>query len=190
MRLTSALMAGLATLVAPAALAHTGHLPVDGFLSGFAHPFVGADHLAAMAGVGLWAVVAAPRRAWLLPLAFVAVMALGAALAVAGLPLAGDETGIAASVLLLGALVAVKARLHLGHATLLVSLSALFHGHAHGAEMAAGADFAAYAAGFAAATAVLHLTGVILGRVLLCVPALYRGVGGLMGAWGAFLLWA
>lgn len=190
MRLTSVFLAGLAALATPAALAHTGAHPLDGFVSGFSHPFAGADHLLAMAGVGLWAVRVAPRRVWLLPLVFVAVMALGAGLAVAGLPLAGEETGIAASVLLLGALVASMARLGVGHAALLVGLFALFHGHAHGTEMAVGADFAAYAAGFAAATALLHLAGMALGWALLRAPLLYRGLGALMGAGGLILLLA
>lgn len=190
MRLTSVLLAGLAALAAPAALAHTGSHPVDGFLSGFSHPFAGLDHMLAMAGVGLWAVRVAPRRAWLLPLVFVAVMALGAGLAIVGLPLACEETGIAASVLLLGALVASMARLGIGHAALLVGLFALFHGHAHGAEMATGAEFAAYAAGFAAATALLHWAGMALGTALLKVPALYRGLGAVMGAGGLILLFA
>ncbi|WP_217995163.1 HupE/UreJ family protein, partial [Methylogaea oryzae] len=104
--------------------------------------------------------------------------------------LAGEETGIAASVLLLGLLMASMARLGIGHAALLVGLFALFHGHAHGAEMAAGADFSAYAAGFAAATALPHIAGIALGWSLLRVPVLYRGLGGLMGAWGTFLLFA
>lgn len=188
MRLTSVLLAGLATLAAPAALAHTGSHPVAGFLSGLTHPFAGPDHLLAMLGVGLWAVRVAPRRAWWLPVVFVVVMALGGLLGAAGLPLAGGETGIAASVLLLGALVACMARLPGLHAAALVGLFALFHGHAHGLEMAAGADFAAYAFGFASATALLHGIGIVLGLALLRRPLVYRGVGGLMGAWGAFLL--
>ena len=177
-----------AVLAAPAAFAHTGSHPVAGFVSGFTHPFAGLDHLLAMVGVGLWAVRTAPRQAWLLPAAFVAVMTVGGALGTAGLPLGGTETGIAASVLLLGALVASMARLPVIHAALLVGLFALFHGYAHGMEMTAGDDFAAYSAGFLVATGALHLLGIGLSRLLLPMPALYRAVGGLMGLWGAYLL--
>jgi urease accessory protein len=178
----------LALLAAPAAHAHTGGHTVDGWLAGFVHPFLGLDHLLAMTGVGLWAVRTAPRRAWLLPVVFVMVMTAGGALGAAGLPLAGTETGLAASVVLLGVLTAAMARLPDVIAALLVGLFALLHGHAHGAEMAAGFSFATYALGFAAATALLHLLGIGLGRLMLPFPAFYRGVGGMMGIGGALLL--
>jgi urease accessory protein len=46
----------------------------------------------------------------------------------------------------------------------LVGVFALFHGHAHGNEGAGlGIAFLPYAAGFVAATAVLHVTGLALG---------------------------
>jgi urease accessory protein len=45
----------------------------------------------------------------------------------------------------------------------LVSLFALFHGHAHGGEGAALASFVPYAAGFVIATASLHFAGIGLG---------------------------
>ncbi|MDJ1158974.1 HupE/UreJ family protein [Chelatococcus sp. SYSU_G07232] len=49
--------------------------------------------------------------------------------------------------------------------TALCAVFALFHGHAHGAEMAAGAGAAAYGAGFIAATALLHGAGLALALV-------------------------
>jgi len=181
---------GTASLLAlsPVALAHTGMHPVDGFVSGFTHPFLGTDHLLAMIAVGLWAVAVAPRRVWLLPLAFMAVMGLGGWLGAAGIPLAYTETGIAASVVLLGLLVAGKVRLSQFTAVSLVSLFALFHGHAHGAEISADAELWTYAAGFVAATGLLHLAGVILGGWLLAKPVWYRGCGIVMGATGLALL--
>lgn len=181
---------GTASLLAlsPVALAHTGMHPVDGFVSGFTHPFLGTDHLLAMIAVGLWAVAVAPRRVWLLPLAFMAVMGLGGWLGAAGIPLAYTETGIAASVVLLGLLVAGKVRLSQFTAVSLVSLFALFHGHAHGAEISADAELWTYAAGFVATTGLLHLTGIVLGRLLLAKPVWYRGCGIVMGATGLALL--
>lgn len=181
---------GTASLLAlsPVALAHTGAHPVEGIVSGFAHPFLGADHLLAMIAVGLWAVAVSPRRVWLLPLAFMAVMGLGGWLGAAGIPLAYTETGIAASVVLLGLLVASKVRLSQCTAASLVSLFALFHGHAHGAEIGADAELWAYAAGFITSTGLLHLTGVILGGLLQAKPAWYRGCGLVMGATGLALL--
>jgi urease accessory protein len=46
----------------------------------------------------------------------------------------------------------------------IVAASALAHGLAHGAEIPAGASFAAYALGFIATTASLHLGGLGMGR--------------------------
>lgn len=190
MRLNSACLAGLAILAAPAALAHTGAHPVAGLVTGFIHPFTGLDHMAAMVAVGLWAALIAPQRVWRLPLAFMAVMALGAALGVVGVVLPDLEIGVAASVLLLGGLLLAMIRLPLTHAAVWVGLFALLHGFAHGREMTTDADFAAYAAGFVVATGMLHACGIGLGRLLLRAPILYRGVGGLIGAWGAYLLMA
>ena len=66
-------------LLAPGAvLAHPGD-HAGGLAHGFAHPFLGLDHLLAMVIVGVWAARAA-RRIWLLPTVFVSFMAAGAAL--------------------------------------------------------------------------------------------------------------
>ena len=93
------------------ALAHTGIGPVDGFTAGFAHPLGGLDHLMAMLGIGLWAGLLGGRATWALPAAFLGAMALGGALGMAGLGLPMVEAGIAASVIVLGAVVALAARL-------------------------------------------------------------------------------
>jgi len=111
---TLALLA--AALLPLAASAHTG---VDGGLhhglvAGFMHPLTGADHLAAMVAVGVWSALSA-RRAWpdLLwaPLAFAGMLLAGALVGLAGLQLPAGEPMIAASLLVLGLLVA--ARVHL-----------------------------------------------------------------------------
>jgi urease accessory protein len=61
------------------ALAHPGH--GGSLLAGLAHPFSGADHLAAMVAVGLWAATRPARQALAAPVAFMAALAAGAALA-------------------------------------------------------------------------------------------------------------
>jgi urease accessory protein len=54
------LIALLLALAAFPALAHPGHgAEAFGFLSGFAHPFTGLDHLLAMLAVGLWSATTA-----------------------------------------------------------------------------------------------------------------------------------
>ena len=48
-------------------------------------------------------------------------------------------------------------------AAVIVATFAIFHGHAHGAELPAGADALAYSAGFVIATGLLHLIGIGFG---------------------------
>ena len=97
----------LLPLVIPsAAMAHPGH--GFGVMAGFAHPFSGVDHLMAMIGVGLWAATLGGRAKLALPAAFLAAMALGAALVT---NLGGVvEPLVLASVILLGAAVALGLR--------------------------------------------------------------------------------
>lgn len=157
-------------LAAGAALAHPGHpdSAMDASASiaaGFAHPFSGIDHLLAMLAVGVWAAQNKQRALWVLPLAFPLMMVAGALLAFAGLQLPAVETGIAASVAVMGLLIAFAVRMPLWGSTLVVSLFAMFHGYAHGAELPHGSSAALYGAGFIAATALLHAAGLGIGLV-------------------------
>jgi len=149
---------GLA-LFAP--LAAFGH-PADA--AGFVHPFTGLDHLLAMLAVGLWAAQLGGRWIWAVPLAFVGSMALGGALGFAGVKLPLVEPTIAASVLVLGLLVALRVRLRWSGLAV-VGAFAVFHGIAHAAEMPAEASTLFYAVGFVLATALLHAAGVALGML-------------------------
>lgn len=151
-------------LLAPSvAHAHVGVGPTSGFTDGLIHPFTGLDHLAAMVGVGIWAVQRGGRALWALPLTFVLVMSIGGLLGMMGLSLPFVEPGIAASVLVLGIFIAAAVRLPLIASTLLVGLFAIFHGHAHGAEMPETASGLAYGLGFVMATMLLHCSGICLG---------------------------
>jgi urease accessory protein len=74
------------------------------------------------------------------------------------------EEGIGLSVVVMGLAIALGVRLPTIAAMALVGLFALFHGHAHGSEGAGlGISFLPYAAGFVAATALLHIAGISLG---------------------------
>lgn len=186
--------AGLAALAgAPLlALAHGGsdggaH---HGLAAGLAHPFSGLDHLAAMLAVGWWSASTARtgRAQWVAPLSFVLLLALGALLTAAGvLALPAIEPMIALSLLALGLLLASQRHLPAPAAGLLVGGFALFHGAAHGQELA-GTDALA---GMLLATLALHLSGMALGRTLTPrLPWLARLAGLGLGALGAGLLWA
>lgn len=143
-----------------AALAHPGHEHLPGLLSGFLHPVGGIDHILAMVAVGVFAFVLGGRALFLVPLSFVGMMAAGFALGVSGLQLPFVELGIALSSIVIGAAAAWGKPMPLAAAMALAGVFAVFHGHAHGAEMPANAAGFEYALGFLLATVLLHLTGV------------------------------
>lgn len=161
--LAAALLAGLPL----AAAAHTGgdagahHGLASSLLDGLLHPFTGLDHLAALLAVGAWSALSA-RRIWLAPLSFALLMLAGALAASAGLALPGVEPMIAASLLVLGLLLAARQQLPAAAAAALVGGFALFHGAAHGIELAGAPALA----GMVAATALLHAAGLGLGWAL------------------------
>jgi len=153
----------LLVLASDPALAHEASGLAGGFLSGFTHPILGWDHVAAMVAVGLWGAVLGAPAIWLLPVVFPLVMAAGGALGVLGVPLPAVETGIAASAVVLGLLVALAVRAPLWAAAVVVGAFAVFHGHAHGTELPEAANAIAYAMGFVIGTGLLHLAGIAVG---------------------------
>ncbi|MDI1236944.1 MAG: HupE/UreJ family protein [Polaromonas sp.] len=155
------------------ASAHIGHEATEGahshasaFLGGFLHPLTGLDHLSAMVAVGLWSALAA-RRAWpnLLwaPLGFAAMLLVGAALGLQGVALPAVEPMIAASLLVLGLLVLTRWRVPGIGAAALVGVFAVFHGVAHGYELAGDATALPVVAGMLSATLLIHAAGVAVG---------------------------
>jgi urease accessory protein len=189
-RLASPVALAVLCLVAGQAAAHVEGGLAGGFLSGFEHPIFGWDHVAAMVAVGLWGGFLGAPAIWLLPVVFPLVMAGGGVLGVLGVPLPGVEAGIAASAIVLGLLIAFAARPPLWVAALLVGAFAVFHGHAHGAELPEAADAVAFSVGFVIATGLLHLVGIAVG-LLIRWPigriAVRAGGGGIALAGVAFL---
>jgi urease accessory protein len=178
------------TLLPPLALAHEGGGIVGGFGSGFLHPLLGWDHVAAMVAVGLWGAFLGNPAIWVLPVVFPLVMAFGGALGVLGVPIPAVETGIAASAVVLGLMVAVAARPPLWIAAVIVGVFAVFHGHAHGTELPDAANPLAYSLGFVVATGLLHLGGIAFG-LLVRWPAgrvAVRAGGGLIALAGVGFL--
>lgn len=148
-----------------AALAHSDGGISGGFVSGFAHPILGWDHVVAMVAVGMLGAFLGATAIWLLPVIFPLVMAFGAALGVMGVPIPAVETGIAASAVVLGLLILFAARLPLWAACVIVAAFAIFHGYAHGTELPEAANPFAFAVGFVIATGLLHLAGIAIGQV-------------------------
>lgn len=173
-------------VAASPAFAHTGDAAGGGFVTGFLHPILGWDHVAAMVAVGLWGAFLGKPAIWLLPVTFPLVMALGGAAGAAGVPLPGIETGIAASAMIIGLAVLFAARPPLIIAAVIVAFFAIFHGHAHGTEMPEAISPLAYAAGFVIGTGLLHLCGIAFGFLTRSATGTIavRAAGGLIAAAG------
>src|SRR3546814_10263076 len=91
------------------------------------------------------------------------MMALGGAVGFAGVGLPFVETGIALSIVVIGGALALGLSLPAIAAMALVGAFAVFHGHAHGAEMPVAASGLAYGLGFLLETALLHGAGLAHG---------------------------
>ena len=185
--------AAAVALLPTAALAHTGHGEAHGFVHGFSHPLGGLDHVLAMVTVGIFAWQLGGRALWLLPATFVTVMAVGGTSAMAGVPAPFVELGIAASVIVLGAIVALSVKAPVAIAMGIVGAFALFHGHAHGTEMPLDTSGFGYATGFMLATALLHAAGIaagfLIGRVADGYGRLaYRAAGSAVALAGVAIL--
>lgn len=162
-----ALLTCMLLSISSIAFGHEGAGIAGGFYSGFLHPILGWDHVAAMVAVGLWGAFLGNPAIWLLPVIFPLVMAFGGALGVMGIPIPSVETGIAISAIVLGGMVAFAVRPPLWVASVLVGAFAIFHGHAHGTELPSAANPLAYSAGFVISTGLLHLCGIALGLLVL-----------------------
>ncbi len=142
LRLAAFLAAVCLAAVSPASAHHImdGDLPstfTQGLLSGLGHPVIGLDHLAFLIAVGIAVGVGGLSLA--LPIVFVAASALGVALHVLEFDLPGVELIVAASVVLIGVLVASGRELPLAAWAALFGLAGIAHGYAYG-ESIVGAE--------------------------------------------------
>jgi urease accessory protein len=173
------------------AFAHLNPEEHGSFMAGFSHPLFGMDHILVMVAVGLWAAQIAQdgkRSAlWIVPATFVATMAVGFSLALAGLELPFVEPAILASVIALGLLVAMAVRLPTAACAVIVAIFALFHGHAHGGELGS-AGALQFGIGFVVATALLHVAGIAAGLgISRFSPYIARVLGGVTALLGLSL---
>jgi urease accessory protein len=153
-------IAMLLVLAAGPAIAHVGHGSTTSFTAGLGHPLGGLDHVTVMVMVGLWAGLKGGRALWVWPAVFVGVMLVGGVVGMEGVPVPFVEPGILASVVALGLLVALAVDLPVAVGAAILAVFALFHGHAHGSEVADTLNGVEYMAGFTLATAALHLAGI------------------------------
>ena len=183
----SALSLLMLALGANPASAHAGH--EAGLAAGFLHPLMGADHVAAMVAIGLWAASLGWRRGWLPPVGFLAGMAGGIALGLTGgigLGFGFVETAAAGSLIVLGAMLAMAQPFRTALALPLALVAGLVHGLAHGGEIASAA--LPTALGMLAGSALLHGFGAALGMASARYVGALRFGGAAIAGFGALLL--
>jgi len=183
-------VAAAAFLLTSPALAHEQGDVGGGLAAGLLHPLTGADHLIAMVAVGIWGAQLGAPAIWVLPITFPLVMALGGVLGILHIPLPMPEIVIALSALVLGGAVALRLKLPFIAAAAIVAVFAVFHGHAHGAELPRSANPLAYGMGFVVATGLLHLCGITIGT-LTRWPAgerVVQGLGAVIALLGGYFL--
>ncbi len=190
-RLAALALAGL--LAAGPAFAHhpTGGLApqtfVDGLLSGLGHPVIGLDHLAALVGVGLLS--ARFARGLALPAVWIAFMAAGTGVHLAGVGLPYAEGLVTMTVVMIGLAAALRPTLALPAVVLLFAAGGLTHGHVL-AEAIVGARteaLAAYLVGLVAVQAALATAVALAARrqgALDAPSARLRMAGALVAAAG------
>ena len=203
MRLTRSSFAALLPSLAAAALGAlpllaSAHVGADGaahhdigFAQGFLHPFTGMDHLAAMVAVGLWSALIArsARDVLWAPVGFAAMLLAGALVGLVGMQVPAVEPMIAASLLVIGLLVVTRLRLPGPVAAAVVGAFAVFHGVAHGYELAGDHGAGLAIAGMVLATALLHAGGIAIGWTLRQRTVwLPRMAGAAVALFGAALL--
>jgi urease accessory protein len=187
MRLVHLILAAALSVAATPALAHTGVHSMSGFAAGFLHPFGGFDHMLAMLGVGLFAALLGGRALIVVPASFVLMMIVGGVIGLAGINIPAVEASIAASVIAVGAVVALGWSWPLSAAAMLVGFFALFHGYAHGAEIPSGVTALSYYAGFSLASAALHSLGIGLSRIAIGHEKANRSLGAAITLAGCLL---
>jgi urease accessory protein len=181
----------IAALWPAIARAHAELGRAEGLVAGLRHPVSGLDHVTAMIAVGLWGAQLGAPAIWLLPVTFPMVMALGGMLGLSGVALPAVEAAIAISGIVLGLAVLAEWRPPLWLGAAIVGFFAVFHGHAHGAELPPGTDGVLYSAGFVVATGTLHATGIGVGVVHRWTwgRAALRAAGAAVASAGAWFLW-
>jgi len=155
------------SLTAGPAFAHVGHGSTASLAAGLSHPLAGIDHVTAMVMVGFWAALKGGRALWVWPAVFIAVMLFGGILGMRGISLPFIEPAIVASVVALGILVALAVDLPVAAGGAIITVFALFHGFAHGSEVTGNVSGMEYMAGFALATAALHLAGIGFAKTMI-----------------------
>jgi urease accessory protein len=181
-------------LTAPAlALAHHpmgGTIPatlMEGLLSGLGHPLIGIDHFLFIAGAGVLA--AKFERGWVLPLVFVFASVFSTLVRHLGADAGLGELPVAASLIVLGAMLLAGSTPRAGLVALLFLFAGTIHGHALG-EAIIGAEQAPLAAYLAGLMIIQCASGLVAWRATAWLSArrpglpVQKAAGALLGIAG------
>src|SRR5688572_16643808 len=134
---------------------------IEGLLSGLGHPIIGVDHFIFIAGAGVLA--AKFGRGWILPLVFVFASIFTTLVRYLGADAGLGELPVAASLVVLGAMMLAKATPREGVIALLFLLAGTIHGHALG-EAIVGAEQTPLVAYLAGLTIIQSAIGLVAWR--------------------------
>ncbi len=166
---------------------------VQGLLSGFGHPVLGLDHLAALIVVGLLASRAG--RGWfVLPSLWIAAMGLGVFAHLGAIDLPGAEFLVAGSLVVIALIGVLAPALPLAITGTVFAVGGFSHGHAL-AESVVGAEpmpIVAYLIGLVIVQSAIATAVTLAARRLFPltaeVPPAFRAAAGAMGAVGLVFL--
>ena len=150
------------------AVGYAKHVESDagGFFSGIIHPLMGIDHVIAIIGVAIWSYQISKSSIWILPLAFLIAMLIGAGIGIIAIPLYSVEIVIAFSGIFLGLFIVMDEKFPLWVSIPVVSIFALFHGYAHGVELPLTSTPIMYMLGFSITVALLMIFGIVVATIL------------------------
>ena len=145
-------------MISEPAFAHVSEEGLKGgFISGYIHPLLGWDHVAAMVAVGIWGAFLGHRAIWILPIVFPFIMVIGGILGMVGVPVPFIVPGIALSSIIIGLAIAFKWQAPLWIASIIVGSFAIYHGYAHGQNLPAASNPIAFALGFVLGLSLIHI---------------------------------
>lgn len=165
----------------------------QGLLSGFGHPILGLDHLAALIVVGLLA--SRVTRGWLLlPAAWIAAMGIGVAAHLGRIDLPGAEFLVAGSLVAIALVAVLRPAMPVAVTAVLFAAGGFAHGHAL-AETVVGSEpmpIAAYLAGLVIVQAGITTAVALAARRFFAsgsdAPPAFRAAAAAMGAVGLVFL--
>lgn len=147
-------------------------------------------HLLGFLVIGLWAQLHESRGIWELPLVALLGAVIAGVVASANVDLPYAEEGLPASLILVGLLVAIRARGPMVGAIVVVAVAAVFHGYPNGVGGTTDLDAAVFWGGYALGALLVLAAGIGLARIAteLVGRALVQVLGALVAAAGVVFL--